>query len=499
MSVAIKERPELLAPKEATSLLDSLKDLLQRRSIECYVVGGFVRDGLLGRVNRDIDVAVSGNAIEIASSVAGDLGARVIPLNEANQVARIVLRRAGHEWHLDFATLRGSIEEDLQLRDFTINAIATALPDFAGGFSEAHIIDPLGGRLDLSRRVVRATGSDCFLNDPARLLRAIRFAAVLDFSIDRDTEALIQRDHRLITTVAAERLRDELWHILETPRAYQSLQHLERLGMLKEIMPELCVTEGVTQPKEHFWNVFDHSLHTVDTVERVLRERDFQEDDEVLSLAPWSSEIAEHVGGEISAGRSRKALVKLAGLLHDIGKPATKTVEEDGRMRFLGHAKEGAAATAGLMERLRFSNREINLVQSMVEHHMRSGDLLKGGVPSRRAIYRFFRDTADVGIETLLLGLADHLAARGPSLDLGEWRKHCEMTQYVLSSWFEEQARIVPPKLIDGHMLIERFGMAPGSQIGELLEIVREAQAAGEVETMEQAMDLIAMRLERLG
>ncbi len=235
----------------------------------------------------------------------------------------------------------------------------------------------------------------------------------------------------------------------------------------------------MTQPKEHFWDVFDHSLETVAGVERLLREQDNDKQAELIALVPWSPEMARHFAQESAGGRTRRALLKLAALLHDIGKPATKTIEQSGRMRFLGHAKEGSAMAVQIMERLRFSNREIKMVQLMIEHHLRPGFLLSEDMPSRRAIYKYFRDTGDVGIDTLFLGLADHLAARGPTLDLDQWRKHAEVTQYILSKWFEEKATVMPPKLIDGHILIEKLGLSPGPQIGQLLEMVREAQAGG--------------------
>lgn len=166
-------------------------------------------------------------------------------------------------------------------------------------------------------------------------------------------------------------------------------------------------------------------------------------------------------------------------------------------MRFLGHAQEGTVLVAQLMKRLRFSNREIKIVQLMTEHHMRPGYLVGEEMPTRRAIYRYFRATAEVGIDTLFLGLADHLAARGPTLDPDEWRKHTETVQYMLDKWFQEQATVVPIKLIDGHTLIDELGLAPGPQIGELLEVVREAQAAGEIETAEEALELVTKRLGR--
>jgi poly(A) polymerase len=496
MTNLTKERLKIYVPEEAASLLEKLGGFLQQHNIDCYVVGGFVRDGLMGRTNSDIDLAVAGDAIEIASEVAKAFDARMVPLDEVNQVARVVFPQAGYQWHLDFATIRGSIEQDLTLRDFTVNAIAIRLPEVKGSWAQAEVIDPLCGCRDLSQRVIRVVSDASFRQDPARLLRAIRLAATLDFSINPATEALIQRDSRLVTTVAGERLRDELCYILETRKAYQSFCYLDRLDLLAPLMPELTSSKGVTQPKEHFWDVFDHSLETVACVERLLREKANNKEDELIALVPWSPEIARHFTQEVSGGRTRRALLKLAALLHDIGKPATKTIEQSGRMRFLGHAKEGSAMAVQIMERLRFSNREIKMVQLMIEHHLRPGYLLSEDGPSRRAIYKYFRDTADVGIDTLFLGLADHLAARGPTLDPDQWRKHTEVTQYILSKWFEEKATVMPPKLIDGHILIEKLGLSPGSQIGQLLEMVREAQAGGEIQTTEEALDLVRKHLE---
>ncbi len=496
MTNLAKERLKIYVPGEAASLLEKLGEFLRQRNINCYVVGGFVRDGLMGRTNSDIDLAVAGDALETASEVARAFSARMVPLDEVNQVARVVFLQAGYQWHLDFATIRGSIEEDLRLRDFTVNAIAVKLSEAKGNWPRVEIIDPLGGFSDLGLKIVRAVSDTSFRQDPARLLRAVRLAATLDFTIEPDTEALIQRDSRLITNVAAERLRDEIGYILETHKAYQSFRYLDRLGLLALLMPELTSSRGVTQPKEHFWDVFEHSLETVACIERLLREQDNSKEDEIISQAPWSSDLADYFGQRSAGGRTRKALLKLAALLHDIGKPAAKTIEQSGRMRFLGHAKGGASMAVQIMERLRFSNREIKMVQLMIEHHLRPGYLLSEDMPSRRAIYRYFRDTVDVGIDTLFLGLADHLAARGPTLDLDQWRKHVEVTQYILAKWFEGKATVAPPKLIDGHILMEKLGISAGPQIGQLLEMVREAQAAGEINTAEEALDLVRKHLE---
>ncbi len=490
------ERPKIIAPEEASSLLVNLNDILERRGTISYVVGGFIRDGLLGHTNKDIDVVVAEDAASVAADVALALDARVVPLDEVNQTARVVIKRADSQWHLDFATMRGAIEDDLRSRDFTINAIAMSLAEVSGGWSHAHIIDPLEGERDLRSGTIRAAAEDTLQRDPARLLRAIRFVATLDFSVEPDTEALLQRDAALLGSVAPERLLDELGRILDTPRAYASFRFMDRLGLLDHHMPELTSARGVTQPKEHFWDVFEHSLETVGTVERLLRQRQDAGDERLLEGVPWSPALEGHFAQPVAGGRTRAALLKLAGLFHDLGKPATKTVEQDGRMRFLGHPPEGASMAAALMKRLRFSNREIEMVRLMTEHHMRPGFLARDEIPTRRAIYRYFRDPGDVGIDTLFLALADHLAARGPTLDPNEWRRHTGTTQYMLSKWFDDRDTVEPPRLIDGRVLIDKLGLTPGPLIGELLEAVREAHAAGDIKTAEEALELARKLVE---
>ncbi|MCL0072892.1 HD domain-containing protein, partial [Dehalococcoidia bacterium] len=263
-----------------------------------------------------------------------------------------------------------------------------------------------------------------------------------------------------------------------------------QLGLLDLILPELAASKGVEQPKEHYWNVFDHSMEAVAAVERLLvaltREGD------LLDSLTFSLDLADHFGQEVAGGRTRRGLIKLAALLHDVAKPQTKRIDENGRMRFLGHAQQGASTTDSIMERLRFSSRERRMVTRMIEQHLRPGHLSNGEeMPTRRAIYRYFRDTADVGIDTLFLSLADHLVTRGPALEMEGWQKHVEVTRYMLARWFEEETTLSPPKLIDGHDLIDQFGLAPSPRIGVILETVREAQASGEIATKEEALDFV--------
>ena len=488
----------------ASLLLTKVSHFLAEEGIQSYLVGGFVRDILLGRDTADIDIAVAADALEIAARAAASLGGKYVLLDEVNGVGRVVLfdnraTPAEGKWELDFSTLKGDIEQDLAQRDFTIDALAidlgSIIPESLGDgltLTFSKLIDPFKGCDDLQRGTIRAVSDTAFKSDAARLLRAVRLAAELGFSIDVETESLIRHYCHLITGVAGERVREELLRILAIPRAGQFLAYLDELGLLTAMIPELIQAKGVSQPLIHFWDVFDHSLQTVAAIEFVLRQGTWEYvGEDVLAAIPWSAALSEHFDREVGSGSTRKALLKLAVLLHDIAKPRTKSVDEDGRARFLGHAMDGAVTAADILARLRFSTREIKLVEVAVRHHLRPGQMSHCELPSRRAIYRYFRDTGEAGIDILFLSLADHLATRGPHLDLDQWREHTQIVEYVLARHSDEESLTVPPKLIDGHDLMNILGLSPGPEIGELLEAVCEAQAAGEVTSRDEALAYI--------
>ncbi len=473
------------------SILDPLASFLQGQNCKAYLVGGFVRDWLLSRDTADIDIAVFGNVIEISQKVAAMMGGKYVVLDETNQVVRVILHLNGKQWQLDFSPITVNIKEDLSRRDFTINAMAISLEEFVNRSGEFKLIDPFGGELDLKSGLVRAISEQIFEADPVRLLRAIRLAGEYDFKIEEKTEDLIRSYSWRVTRVPGERIREELVRLLALPVAGEYIRYLDKLNLLLFLIPELAEAKGVAQPKEHFWDVFDHSIETVTTIEYLLRERDWRYGrKELLSVAPWSEEIEAHLAQEVSKGSNRKIMLKLAGLLHDIAKPKTKTVASNGKMHFLGHAKEGAIIAINILEKLRFSSKEIKLVESLIYHHLRPAQMANKELPTHRAIYRYFRDTAGNGIDILFLALADYLATHGPNVVLEEWDQHCYLINYILGEYFKER-QVPPPRLITGHDLIDLFGLTPGKEIGRLLAAVKEAQAAGEITNREEALALV--------
>jgi poly(A) polymerase len=480
------ENKILTIKPEASRLLSEISRLLAKKHIPAYIVGGFIRDTLLGCPTADIDIAIDGDALEIAADIANALNAKFFSLDDINLIGRVILPDG--KWQVDFSTFNGDIRQDLARRDFTIDAMAIEL---GINFTPKNIIDPFNGQDDLKHRLIRVVDDNTFQSDAVRLLRAVRLSTELNFRIENATEKLISQESTLITKVAGERVREELLRLLNIKGAGERLFYLDKLGLLTALVPELAASKGVEQPLEHAWDVFDHSLQTVASVEAVLRESPWEYADKaVISMVPWSEQLKSHFDREISSGSTGRSMLKLAALFHDIAKPQTKTIEAE-RTRFLGHADIGAATAVVIMERLRFSNREIELVALLVKYHLRPTQMSHSGMPTDRAIYRYFRDTGEAGIDLLYLCLADHLAARASALNIVEWQEHCRMTDYVLTKHFTEEKLSAPPKILDGHDIIKIFQLEPGPKVGELLEALKEAQAAGEIATREQAVQYI--------
>jgi len=474
-----------LVEAPAFSLLSELARWLKNREPHAYLVGGLIRDALLGRETADIDIAVAADVPEIGPPLAEALYGKFIMLDAVNSIGRIILP----DWTIDIAAFTGKIEDDLKRRDFTINAMAVDLQQLTAESQDAMLIDPFGGRLDLDRGLIRMVTPTIFRDDPVRLLRAVRLAAELDFTIEKEAEIEIEQAAPLIAAVPGERVREEFLRLLNASHGGQVLADMENWGLLTALIPELRPLKGVAQPKEHHWDVFEHSLKTVSAVDFILHQGVWEyQDRNILALVPWNETIAEYFDRAVSSGSTRRSLLKLAALLHDIAKPQTKAFDENGKMRFLGHPETGAEVVESVLERLRFSAKEVRLVTLMVQHHMRPTQLSQDAMPTQRAIYRYFRDAGDAGIDTLYLSLADHLAARGPGLLPDQWEAHTAQVAHVLQAHFQ-QKMTEPVRLIDGNDLINVFGMKPGVEMGALLEEIKEAQAAGELTDRAAAME----------
>jgi tRNA nucleotidyltransferase/poly(A) polymerase len=472
---------------------DLLKCIIQfvSEATPGYIAGGYVREMLLGQRAKDVDIVVPAAAISLARRLADHTGGAFFILDEETDAARIVYRKPV-DLVVDVAAMRGpDIIADLKARDFTINAMAIDVCDCFK--PQRPILDPCRGQRDLKRRLLRATSEQAFQQDPVRLLRALRFAATLSVRIGRRTESWIRRDAHLITRPSAERIRQELALIMAAQGAADHLRRMDELGLMRHVLPELAALKGVAQSDPHIHDVYEHTLVTVRGAERLGAfphaklgpiEKEF--------LSPFAADLGAHFGQTVCEGRKRSTLLKFAAMLHDVGKPEMRTLDEDGRIRAFGHEGLSAETAQKVLTRLRFSAQEIRLISTIVEHHMRPGWLLKEPSVTPRAIYRFFRDTGDAGVDVMILALADQLATRGDTLTIGHWRDYLGLAHRMLDNYFRRPEEVVaPPPLVSGNDVMSLLGLAPGPQVGKLLEAVREAQAEGLVRTKEDALDFL--------
>lgn len=462
---------------------------------QAYLVGGAVRDLLLGRAPHDFDFVVAAKAIPLGRKLANALGGDFYPLDSERDAGRILLAQDGRRVVIDLVAQQGAeIEADLRGRDFTLNAMALSLAE------PIALIDPLGGSADLRAKRLRITGALAFANDPVRILRAVRLAAAFGLQLEPETRAALRAAVPGLASVSSERLRDEFFRLLEAPKPAAALRALDVLGGLDPLLPELAPLKGLAQSLPHIYDVWNHSLHVVDKLDLVFAALDESYPAEgagdlvsgltVLRLGRYRSPVSAHLAAELVPGRPRRTLLLLAALLHDCGKALTRSVDADGRIRFFEHEARGAELVQARAEALRLSSDECELLRVVVANHMRPFLLSQTGeVPSRRAIYRYFRDTGAAGVDVCLLSLADLLGKNGAELAEAELTRRLDTLRALLEGYYERAEQVVsPPVLLDGDDLMRELGLKPGRKVGELLEALREAQAMGKVEDRTAAL-----------
>lgn len=489
------------------------------REQSAWLVGGYVRDRLLGRATHDLDVIVPTGGVALARAIAAAFGGASFVLDAERDVGRAILRdEAGDALEVDVARLRvPELQDDLSLRDFTVNAMAQPItPDGA-----ADIVDPFGGRHDLARKLIRAVTESALRDDPLRSLRAVRQAVELGFRIEDATFSLIRRDAALLAGVAGERVRDELMRIVAAPAAWQHVRLLADLGLLASALPEADALIGVSQTAPHYQDAFDHTRAVMAHLEglyallwpeawtipaavpgdaTVIADESRWADVAAL-LAPTRDDLRQHLMQPLAAGRLRRDWLMWAALAHDWGKPAMRSLDGDGNVHFYEHDHWGAVLVQHRGGVLKLAADEIAYLTQLVHEHMRPTLLAHdaNGQLTRRAIYRYYLALGDAGPECSLLSLADSMATRAGRPDADAWQRRRAVTETLLRAYFRERPQLIePPPLLNGRQLMAEFGLASGPQIGRLLDGLREAQAAGEVTTPAAARAWLAERIRTL-
>jgi poly(A) polymerase len=461
-----------------------------------FLVGGAVRDHLMGLDSRDLDFAVKEGAIQLGRRVADASGGAFYILDAERGTARVLMNRNGVKINLDFANFRGeNIEGDLKNRDFSVNAIALNLND------PQIIIDPLNGQLDISSKTIRTCSPSSFRDDPVRMLRAVRFLFQLGFTIDPATEGDLRKAVSQLANSTIERKRDELFYILGGPKPGAALAVIENFGILPFLLPELVPLIHLSQSTHHAHDAWKHTLAVLDYCEQILdsflKDGNNKISNDYLKIAaeelrPINSSLKSYFKEPINPLRSLRSIYIFAALYHDVGKPATRT-EDDERFLFIDHEVIGAELAGIRARALMLSNEEVQFIECIIRNHMSIHQLVKAqDLDFRMAAYHYFCKTGRAGVLDCLFSLSDLLSTYEERIVAARWEAGTKMCVRLLDAWFNHyQEMIKPPLLLNGDELQSRFKLQPGPLIGNLLAKLEESQAAGKVGSLEEAQKLI--------
>ena len=437
-----------------------------------WIVGGAVRDALLGRPITDVDLVVRGEPEGAARAIAAAAGGPVFPLSEEFGAWRVIPRSG---FVCDVSPLQGdSIETDLAMRDFSVNAMAVPL-------ERAELIDPHGGQRDLEAGILRVLGERSYRDDPLRPLRLARLATELSLEPDDETERLTRAHAARIPETSPERIWAELRRLVIAERVLDGLELAGRLGVTEAVLPELAELHGVEQSHFHHLDVYGHTLE-------VLREHVRLERDLESVFAPVAGDLGTVLDEPLADELTRMQALRFAALLHDMAKPATRRELPDGRVSFIGHDSVGEEMVRALCRRLRTSERLATFLAGVTRHHLVLGFMVHQRPLERRAVYRYLRTCEPVEIEVTVLSCADRRATRGRNADAAI-AAHLDLALELMGPALEWRRSGPPKPPLRGDELARELGIEPGPELGRLIEALREAVFAGDVQDRDQAVE----------
>lgn len=452
-----------------------------------YVVGGTVRDALLGRPWHDLDLALPAERVApFARALAAASAGTLVALDDRLPTIRVVVGTGPERREVDLSGLRGAdILADLVARDLAVNALAVPLAELREG-GEARLIDPAGGLDDLRQRRVRVPSPGVLDDDPLRVLRAHRFAATLGFTIEPATRSEIRVRSASLASAAVERVVEELFKLLGAPGAGARVTDLWEDGLLRVILPEAAAMEGVGQNTFHHLDVLHHTLEACRAFDEIRADP-----------ARFYGDRAAGIAAYLATGQN-PALVLLAILLHDIAKPATRFADATG-VHFYRHEALGAEMTEAIGTRLRLATRHVEVLVRWVAQHLGLKDLIllhREGRLVDRTVRRFLRRASDDLLGLLCVVLADTRATRGPDFPKDGEALLLEVSRRLLA---DDEARRTDPRhgepLLRGRDLIGELGLTPGPRLGELLAAVEEARWDGLIHDRDEALAWVRSRL----
>ena len=441
------------------------KDFILKDIHKGYLVGGAIRDIIMGKNYKDRDIAIK-NAEIFAKELANTLEGTFVVLDSENKIYRIVLK--DKENYLDVSEIRGvNIQEDLSLRDFTINAIAFDLEN-------NEIIDTTGGLDDIKAKILRGIREDNFTDDPLRLLRTYRFMATTGFKPENELIDIIKKHLHKISQPAKERIHDEIMKLFGGKYTSKALLRMLDDGILEIIFPCVNDIKRIPPNSHHHLDLIHHVIETVRQIELIYENS--------------GSEIKEHLDKTDFGGYPRLNHLKIAGFLHDIGKPSTWTIEENGRHRFIKHDVEGAVLAIPLLKSLKFSNKQIDYITEMIRKHIYPSNVISAPDADNKALMRYIRKMGINVIDNIILAKADRLSAQGPDITKEMTKTNINGLNRLLAFYLETKDTLKPlPKLIDGNEIMKLLGINQSPKLGKIINELKEAQINGDITTREDA------------
>lgn len=439
---------------------------------EIYIVGGAVRDFYLNKENFDKDIIVDKvNAEEFARNLSNSMNATFIALDDVNKIYRLVLKDKIN--CIDVAGLMGdTIEDDLKRRDLTINSVAVNLKTF-------EMLDFTSGINDLKSKKIRHISEQNFVDDPLRLLRVYRFQAMLGFDVDNELVKIIKKHAPKIKKSAVERITYEFLKLFSGKFSAKTLIEMDKTGLLREILPISQELKKVPPNLHHHLDLFSHSIEVVNQIQEIYEKS--------------SQEVKNHLQKIDFGGSTRLAHLKLAGFLHDVGKPDTWTIEEDtGKHRFIKHDDVGSKMVTKLLKDAKFSKKQIDYIAKMVKFHIYPSHVVSSPEITEKIYMRFIRKMGNEVVDVIILAMADRLSARGVEITNEIIEKNINGLNSILNFYLNIKDSLKPlPKLLSGEEIMKLLNLKPSKELGDIIKSLQEAQLSEDIKTKQDAIKFV--------
>jgi len=449
-----------------------LNNLASYFNEDIYLVGGAVRDILLGKEIADRDLIVLNSDVrEFSIKVSEFLGAKFVPLDEENKIYRLIMPDKIN--YLDITCpVEGSLEKDIYRRDLTVNAICVNI-------KTGEIFDPTGGMKDFENKILRGINEENFVDDPLRLLRIFRFHAVLGFEIAPELMKIAEKYSNLIDKPARERVEYELMKLFDGEFAHSALLKADEVGILDRIFPFTKELKQVPPNAHHHLDLFHHSVETVKQIGILYKSE--------------PDSVKEHFDRVDFGGFSRLAHLRLSGFMHDIGKFSTWTIDKDtGRHRFIKHEEIGAKMCQPILRHLAFSNKQISYIKTIIKNHMYPSMVVSAPELTDKVMMRYVRKSEDDALDMILIAKADRLSALGVEITKETVEENISRLNILRDFYMKSLETEEPlPKLLDGNEVMEILKIPPSKRLGEIMKALHEAQISGDVISRDDAIAFV--------